>query len=95
MSIKREIMEAINLDEATVQLNSISYIQRWRKDYKGSDVDCMEIRFKYVVGIKGGKTYLITARDYDGIVSEINQYTAEYLSECAETAAKNLQAGYR
>lgn len=95
MSIKREIIAAIDQDEAVVQINSISYIRRWRKDYKGDDVDFMEIVFRYVVGIKGGETYLIKSRDYDGIVAEINQYTADYLKECAETAAKNLQAGYR
>lgn len=95
MSIKKEIMAAIDQDEATVKLNSISYLKRWRKDYKGADVDFMEITFSYVVGIKGGKRYLIQSRDYDGIVAEINQYTADYLKECAETAAKNLQAGYR
>lgn len=95
MSIKKDIVKLINSESDTVKLNDISYLKRYRKDYLGNDVDVLQIVFRYVIGIKGGKYYDISARDYDGVVAEIDKLTHEYLAECADEAVKNIANGYR
>lgn len=95
MTIKKEILAAINSENATVRINGIAYLKRWKKDALGNDVDRMMITFAYVAGIKGGWQREIESRDYNGIIAEIEEATSEYMSMCAEQLTKNIRAGYR
>ena len=93
--MKKEIMNALKAKEATVKINEICTLHRWTKDALGDEVDRLTVSFPYIVGIKGGKEYDIVARDYNGIIYEISECMGDYLTACAEEAAKNLRAGYR
>ncbi len=96
MSVLKEIKKAITSTEATVKINGISYLHRWTKNGLNEDVDQMSVTFSPIDGItKGGKTFTIKSRNLDGIITEIETYTTDYLKEVAERAAKNLKAGYR
>lgn len=95
MTLKKEIMAAVNSENVDVKINNISYLHRWKKDALGEDVDRMTINFSYVAGVRGGWTKEIESRDYDGIIEEIEDATNEYMRNCAEQMIKNLRAGYR
>lgn len=94
MTLKKEILAALNSESATVKLNDISYLSRWTKSPL-EDVDKLEITFQYITGIKGGRRYEIESRDYNGIIDEIEKYTAEYFADCAKQATSNIRNGYR
>lgn len=95
MSIKKDIVNALNEETAFVKLNEIAALHRWRKSALGEDVDRLEVSFKYISGVKGGWSFPIESRDYDGILDEVERYTREYMEMCAEAMAKNLRNGYR
>lgn len=94
MSIKKDIEAALR-DGGTVQLNGVSYLYRWKEDWKGDQVDGLEVVFKYVCGVRGGKRYDLVARDYDGIIAEVSDRTKDYFAEVADTLGSNLSNGYR
>lgn len=95
MTLKKEIMAALEAEDAVVQLNELARIRRWKKDALGEDVDRMQVVFKYVAGVKGGWRSDIEARDYDGILEEVGSATRKYMEMCADQMAKNMKAGYR
>lgn len=93
MSIKEKIIAAVKSEAADVKINSVTQLRRWTRDGLGENVDRLEVHFDYIGGVKGGKSYEINARDYDGIVAEIDVCIKDYLSECADKMISNLKNG--
>lgn len=79
---------------SVLPLNNISRLNRWTRNALNEPCDCLEIEFKFVTGIKGGRSYPITARNYDGVMIEIEMYTRQYLAECVDQTIKNIKNGY-
>ena len=95
MSIKTEITEMLKNGEGNVKINEVTRLTYNTRDGLGNKCDTMTCWFSFVTGVKGGKMYAINARDYDGIIAELEECMADYFAECAKAAAKNLRAGYR
>lgn len=96
MTFKKELTKALTTDgETTININNLTYLRRWTRDWANKEVDCLTITFGFISGIKGGMTYDIKARDYEGILDEIEKYTKEYYLACADETVKNLKNGYR
>lgn len=95
MSLVKEIKSLLKAEEGEVKVNSISYLKRWTKDTLGDKCDCLELRFDYVSGVRGGATYTINSRTYEGVMTEIEECIRYYFSSCMETTISNLKAGYR
>lgn len=93
--MKKEIMALIASPEGQYRINNISVLRRWTKNGIGEDVDCLELFFNPINGVEFSGWTKITARDYDGIIEEIEQATNCFLDSVAETLVKNLKAGYR
>lgn len=98
MSLKSDIMRAVydNTHESyySVKINNISRLERWTKNAISEPVDKLIIRFAYVLGCTGGKSYEIKSRTYTAIIDEIKQHTRAYLAECATWICKDIDAGY-
>lgn len=95
MSLKKEIIAAVAAEEGVVKINNVARLDRYTVTVIGDPVDKLVIDFKYVVGIPGGWRKEITARDYDGIIAEIQTATEEYFQMVAKAANKHLVNGYR
>ena len=92
--MKKQIKNLLGATDSTLEINAISYLHRWTIDLLNEPCDRLDITFRFVTGIRGGRTYSITARDYDGILDEIEKYTKLYFDECAARTINNLRNGY-
>ena len=94
MSIKKDIINLVMSEEGTVRINEITTIIRWTKNAVNAPVDRMVVTFAHVAGVRGGQTFDISARDYDGILKEIADCTHIYLENCADQMIQNMKNGY-
>ena len=92
--MKKDILKLIESDDCVLRINEISYLHRWKRNALDVEVDELTITFSFVVGVGGGAVYHIGARDYDGIINEIERCTKDYLKTCADKAVKDLRNGY-
>ena len=95
MSLRKEIKDLLKAEEGMTKVNDISYLKRWTKDALGDKCDCLELRFDYLSGIKGGASYRIAARTYADVMTEIEEATRDYFTSCMNKTLSNLEAGYR
>ena len=93
--MKKEIIAMISKGNGSVKINDIATLHHWSEDAMGNKCDMMNLEFKYIGGVKGGKSYEVSARDYDGIISEVSTLIHKYMSECADAMVSNLKNGYR
>lgn len=89
-------MQLVNSTEGAFRLNKFASLKRWTKDAINNDVDKLELRFDTLndICIKGLSNVSITARDYDGIISECNEAITRYFQEATKQITNDLSAGY-
>lgn len=95
MSLTKEIKALLKAEEGIVKVNNISFLKRWTKDALGDACDCLELKFDYLSGVKGGASYRIDARTYEGVMEEIEEAIRDYFTSCMNKTLSNLKAGYR
>jgi hypothetical protein len=95
MSLRKEIKALLKAQEGITKVNDISYLKRWTENALGDKCDCLELRFDYLSGVKGGASYRIDARTYAGVMAEIEEVTRDYFAYCLDKTLSNLEAGYR
>lgn len=96
--MKKVIIALVNSDEGFFDINNICYLSRWTTNALGMDVDCLELRFRVLNGINFGFDFnntTIKSRDYDGIISEVEQLITAYIELVKERLICDLKAGYR
>lgn len=94
MSIRKEVEKILKDGTGTVQINEIATLSRATENYVGK-IDILDLSFRYIGGVKGGKIYEIKARDYDGVVAEIEAATKDYMAKCADGLCAWLRNGCR
>jgi 3-dehydroquinate dehydratase len=95
MSLTKEIKALFKAEEGMAKVNDISYLKRWTKNALDDACDCLELRFDYLSGVKGGASYRINSRTYEGVMAEIEEATRDYFTSCMNKTLRNLKAGYR
>ena len=95
MSLAKEIKTLLKAEEGMAKVNDISYLKRWTKNALNDACDCLELRFDYLSGVKGGASYKIDSRTYEGVMVEIEEATRDYFTSCMNKTISNLKAGYR
>ena len=94
-TIKKDIQEILNKSEGYIRINNISTLANNTTNGIGENVDNLILVFNYIGGVKGGAMVEIKARDYDGIIAEIEKATENYFTSCKNELIKNLKNGYR
>ncbi len=89
--MKKEIIELLNSTDATLKINPYCTLHRWTKAL-GLDVDnleaCFDLLPAYVV-----THYEITARDWRGIVAEVQEIQAQAFADLAKRLNSDLANG--
>lgn len=89
--MKKEITELLNSTDATLEINPYCTLRRWTKSFS-QDVDRLEASFDllpaYVV-----TTYEITARDWRGVVAEVQEAQAKAFADLAARLNSDLANG--
>ena len=95
--MKKEIMNIINNGGTFKLNNAVSLVRElgeWEITETQSDkIDVLAVQIK-VVGIKGWYSVNIKSRDYDGIISEVNEAVKKAYSEAANNLCRDFKAGY-
>lgn len=92
MSIKSDIERILKDGHGIVTINDYSYIDRWTRNALGEPCDLMEFSIGNLAGYRGRKGYMIKSRDYEGIITEIMEYTKDFLQDCTEILNKRQGA---
>lgn len=90
--MKKELMELINSESASLNINKFLRIDRWKSDAIGNKVDKLEAIFS-IQHIRS-RHFEIKSRDYNGIIAEIQEYQTKAFAEAAEEYNKQLRNGY-
>lgn len=91
--MKNAITNLINSTEpATLKINQFCTLHRWTKDAIGTEVDCLEARFS--ITHSTSHIYKIEARDWRGVVAELQEAQTKAFMDAAATYNKQLANGY-
>lgn len=90
--MKKEIMELINSENASIRINKFLRLDRWKKDAIGNKVDKLEAIFS--IQHISSRHFEIKSRDYNGIIEEIQECQTKAFFEAAEEYNKQLKNGY-
>lgn len=92
--MKKEIMKIIANGEGEFYLNGFCKI--WAETHKGfgSDGDITNVYAHFKSDVGTFVDYRIESRDYEGIISEVQMYTEQYLDSIKNKLIKSLKAGY-
>ena len=98
---KQEIYELINFksqkvgDDKTIKIGSIGELRRWTLTALGDEVDALAISVYPLGGYgKTGKTIIIMARDYEGILAEVADAVKKAFSGAGDFFANSIKSGY-
>lgn len=90
--MKKELMELINSESASLRINKFLQLDRWKKDAIGNKVDKLEAIFS--IQYISSRHFEIKSRDYNGIIAEVQEYQTKAFVEAAEEYNKQLRNGY-
>lgn len=93
---KSEIMQLVGSDSGTLKVNPICTLRRWTVDPLGNrPVDRLDLDFVAInkMGRFSGSV-AISARDYSGIVAEIEAAIRDRLERVAVYLCDSLRNGY-
>ena len=93
---KSEIMQLVKSDSGTLEVNPLCTLRRWTVDPLGNrKVDWLELDFVAInkMGRFSGSV-TISARDYSGIVAEIETAIKYRLERVAAYLCDSLRNGY-
>lgn len=91
--MKNEILTLIASPAGSFRVNSISVLVRATADYFGNKTDRLFLDFDTINGIQYCARTEITARDYAGIIAEIDEATATFMAEVTRRIRSDLKAG--
>lgn len=95
--MKKELLNFVNddKDESRFRLNAISYLKHYTKNAFGKKIDRITIEFDQIFGhycsISNNE---IISRDFEGILTECQEKTEEFLSEVSRILCRELKAGH-
>lgn len=89
--MKKEIMQLIESEDATLQINKYCRLHRWTKSVS-QEVDRLEVVFS--ITNMFSHTYEIKARDWRGIVAEVQEAQTKAFADAADAYNKQLGNGY-
>lgn len=91
--MKKQITNLIGSTEpTTLKINRYCTLYRWTKDAIGTEVDCLEVRFD--IFHVSSHIYKIEARDWRGVVAEVQEAQIKAFADAAATYNKQLTNGY-
>lgn len=76
---KKDFNELLKKDYGTLKINEICYINRWKTDALGQDVDKLQIVFNNPCGAYGDHSEYIKARDFQEAKKEISKIMDFYI----------------
>lgn len=98
---KQEINELINFksqkvgDDKAIKIGSIGELRRWTLTALGEEVDALAVSIYPLGGYgKTGKTIIIVARDYEGILAEVADAVKKAFSDAGDFFANSIKSGY-
>lgn len=95
--MKKELLNFVNddKDESRFRLNAISYLKHYTKNAFGKKIDRITIEFDQIFGrycsISNNE---IISRDFEGILTECQEKTEEFLSKVSYILCRELKAGH-
>lgn len=96
MTIKKTIETAIAADNGIFELKKGISLRRYTTDAMGYTCDKLFVDFTLLSGFgKVNFSREIISRDYDGVMSEIQKHTTDYLNDVAELINSELANGHR
>ena len=92
--MKKQIEALVKSFKGEYRLNCIATLRRWTTDAIGDPVDMLVIEFDNINNRHFGNWRVIESRDYEGIISECEEYIMLFLTEAGATLTKELKNGY-
>lgn len=89
--MKNEITKLLDSDNSILKINNFCQLRRWKKDALGNDVDKLVMEFSLTH--KYSHTYEIAARDWRGVVEEVQAAQTKAFADAAEELNKQLANG--
>lgn len=95
--MKKELLKFINSEEdvSCFRLNAISYLKHYTKNAFGKKIDRITIEFDQIFGrycsISNNE---IISRDFEGILTECQEKTEEFLNKVSYILCRELKAGH-
>lgn len=93
MSIKSDIINLINSDEGSVKLNHFTTLYRCTNLF-GTPVDRLKVEFGGIDRFSSTSKSIV-ARDYEGIIAEVQQRITEHFLDIADSLNRELANGYK
>ena len=90
--MKKELNALINSEDATLKINAFCYLHRWTKNALGENIDCLTVTFD--LNYVSSHTYYLAARDWQGIVAEVQEAQTKAFADAAATFNTQLKNGY-
>lgn len=98
---KQDISELVSFksqrvgDDKTIKIGAIGELRRWTLSALGEEVDALAVSVYPLGGYgKTGKTIIIMARDYEGILAEVADAVKKAFSDAGECFANSIKSGY-
>lgn len=90
--MKKEIENLLASERADLVLNKFAFLRRWTKDGLGQPCDRLVLAVSVLSS--GDCIRDISARDWRGIVDEVQTILRDMFTRSAETLCKQLENGY-
>lgn len=92
---KTDIMDLIAADNGKLEVNPLCYLHRWTASAIGTKVDKLAVEFNSINGMgRFCGSVEIQARDYSGIVAEVETAIREKLNEVSDYLCNAFKNGY-
>lgn len=90
--MKKEINHLLESENASLKVNNYCTLHRWTKDILNNDVDRLVATFS--ITHYSSHSYEIKARDWQGIVAEVQESQTKAFTASADELNKQLANGY-
>lgn len=90
--MKKEIETLLTQENGYLKLSNWCTLHRWTKDAFGAPVDCLKAEFNVLHCFDS--LFYIKARDWQGIVAELQELHKIAFNRAGERLANELKGGY-